>query len=524
MKIIKRIMFIISTIYMIWRFFTLPIGVDNISLVFAIVFLIIELIDYIEFMIFYFNVLRVQNKPINIQNKELQNNVDIDIIITTINEPINLIERNIKKCKKIDYKETKKHVYVADDGKREDVKKLCDKYEVKYISRKDNKNAKAGNLNNVLKKTKSPFLLFLDCDMAPNKTILKDMINYFDDENVGFVQAPQSYENPDIYQYKLRLYNTIPSDQNYFFNIHQCSNNNINAVIFCGTNAIARREVLEKIGGFATGVLTEDFATGMLIQNEGYKGIYINKEEAVGYQENNLSGFIKQRSRWQRGCIQTWKKYKLLKLKGLTLSQKAQYWSAINYWLFGIKRLVFLIAPILYSVFKIKLINCSILLFFMMWLPQYLLKRFLIDRLLKNNASSTWNKIYQTILTPIFFITSLKELIGLSKKQFETSTKNFETKEDKKISSKVQTQLFIGHFVLLTVNIFAYFMSLQNIFNNVFDILSLFWSVSNMYYLLIALIFDLSVKDYKISNYKKTNNYSKMSSIKCFANLVKKDV
>ena len=108
----------------------------------------------------------------------------------------------------------------------------------------------------------------------------------------------------------------------------------------------------------------------------------------------------KQRSRWARGCVQMSKKYKIFTCKGLSLKQKLEYFSCVSYWYLGIRRLVYLIAPLLFSLCGITVINCNIKTFICLWLPCYLLKRFAIDILEQNQRSSTWNTIYETILTP----------------------------------------------------------------------------------------------------------------------------
>ena len=56
------------------------------------------------------------------------------------------------------------------------------------------------------------------------------------------------------------------------------------------------------------GTLSEDIATGMLIESKGYKCIAINDIEAYGLSTNDVDAFVKQRSRWARGCIQMLKK------------------------------------------------------------------------------------------------------------------------------------------------------------------------------------------------------------------------
>lgn len=61
------------------------------------------------------------------------------------------------------------------------------------------------------------------------------------------------------------LKDKIPFDQNFFYNVLQTEKEKINAVVYCGTNAVLSRKALDKIGGFATGTLTEDIATRNVI-------------------------------------------------------------------------------------------------------------------------------------------------------------------------------------------------------------------------------------------------------------------
>ena len=153
-------------------------------------------------------------------------------------------------------------IYICDDGNRREIRELAKKYGVNYITRYNNKDAKAGNYNNALKYINSKYILTLDADMVPCKNLLLDLMPYFEiEEKVGFVQTPQSFRNLDIFQTRFNTENLIPSDQNFFYNDLQKAKSNINATVYCGTNAIILREALDKIGGFVTGTITEDIAT-----------------------------------------------------------------------------------------------------------------------------------------------------------------------------------------------------------------------------------------------------------------------
>lgn len=517
MKLINKITIFFSTMYILWRFTTIPTNLGTLSIIFSCIFLFIEVIDYIELLIVYFN--SITKSRANIYKKKNFDYADIDIIIPTINEPISIIKRTLDACKNIKYNFDKIHIFVSDDGNRNTVKKLVEEYNFTYLARKVHSGAKAGNINFALNHTKSDYILFLDCDMAPKANILEKLMPYIvENKNIGFVQAPQSFVNADIFQSRFNLDNDIPNDQNYFYNVLQNSNNSINSVILCGTNVVIRRKALQDIGGFDEDIIAEDFATGMLIQSKGYKGIYVNENVAEGYQEESLKGFIKQRSRWQRGCIRTGKKYHIILKRGLTIKQKMQYIVSINYWLQSIKIILFWIAPILYNIFHIYLINCKMLMFLAFWIPQYVLKRFILDKNYYGMTSNTWNKIYQSICAPIFFINAIMELIGFKKKKFDVSAKKAENLDKKNVNFKKNNHkielnfysisLFLGHFIFLALNFITYLYSLNNLSNNIFELMTLFWSSSNMFYLIISIIFDLSKNKNTHDIQLRTNRYT----------------
>ena len=71
------------------------------------------------------------------------------------------------------------HIYVCDDGDRLEIKDLTIKINVNYISRSNRKDAKAGNYNNALLKTTSPYIATFDSDMAPTKDFLLTTLPFF---------------------------------------------------------------------------------------------------------------------------------------------------------------------------------------------------------------------------------------------------------------------------------------------------------------------------------------------------------
>lgn len=117
---------------------------------------------------------------------------------------------------------SKVHIYLCDDNDRPEMAKLAQKMGVGYLGLSGNKLAKAGNLNNALSKTDSPLVVTFDSDMIPRSSFLMKTVPYFflpemiledgvwrkrteeeldPDYKIGFVQTPQSFYNPDLFQF-----------------------------------------------------------------------------------------------------------------------------------------------------------------------------------------------------------------------------------------------------------------------------------------------------------------------------------
>ncbi|MCH5139103.1 glycosyltransferase, partial [Clostridiaceae bacterium UIB06] len=275
-KIIKAIVlaifFVSYVIYLYWRaVYTIPFTLGYVSIIAGILLFIAEFVGFIEAAIFYITLWNI-NTPTtpSIETKDFP---DIDVFIATYNEPKELLYKTIVGCKNMKYPDKNRvHIYICDDGNRNEIRELCKEMSVGYITRTDNTHAKAGNLNNALRKTNSPYIVTFDADMIPMHDFLMKTIPFFlTEESIGFVQVPQNFYNPDPFQYNLFLENNIPNEQNLFSRLIQAGKSRFNAIIYAGSNTVISRQALEDIGGLALGTITEDFATGMLIQSKGYK-------------------------------------------------------------------------------------------------------------------------------------------------------------------------------------------------------------------------------------------------------------
>ena len=194
----------ISLIYIIWRITVIPIHDGLISFILGITLYLAELLGLIAFFNFQYlfaKKYKLELKTLNdFSNKNIPN---VDVLICTYNEPLALLEKTIAAATNMSYPKDKLKIYVCDDGKRNNLKSLCYKYKVNYITREDNEGAKAGNINNALKHIKGDLFAVLDADMIPKEEFLEKTVGYFSDDNMAFVQTPQVYYNQDMYQYNL---------------------------------------------------------------------------------------------------------------------------------------------------------------------------------------------------------------------------------------------------------------------------------------------------------------------------------
>jgi cellulose synthase (UDP-forming) len=130
----------------------------------------------------------------------------------------------------------------------------CGSVAARYVTRADNKGAKAGNLNNGLSitagQTNAPVILVLDADFAPSSDFLRRTVGLLSSPGVAVVQTPQFYYNPDPIQHNLLATQSWVDDQRFFFDVFQPAKDAWGCAFCVGTSFIVRRDRLEEIGGF----------------------------------------------------------------------------------------------------------------------------------------------------------------------------------------------------------------------------------------------------------------------------------
>lgn len=116
----------------------------------------------------------------------------VDLFIATYSEDVELVRLSIQDALKMTYPaEIVYRVHVLDDGRRPEMRAVCEEEGVNYITRDNNIGYKAGNIRNGMEHTDGDFLIICDADTRVFPTLLTHTLGYFRDPDVAWVQTPQ---------------------------------------------------------------------------------------------------------------------------------------------------------------------------------------------------------------------------------------------------------------------------------------------------------------------------------------------
>lgn len=514
-KIWFWLMTVTSVIYILWRlFFTLPINAGIVALIAGIALFLSEFISMLEAVIHY--ICMSKDKTPEFPVIAEADYPHVDVLIATHSEEADLLFKTINGCKHMDYPDKSKvHIYLCDDNNRPEIAKLARDMGVGYFGLSDNKLAKAGNLNHALSKTDSPLIVTFDADMIPRSNFLMETVPYFSlpkmifdhgewrkrteeeinpDYKIGFVQTPQSFYNPDLFQFIFFAENSIPNEQDYFFKEVNVGRNSSNSAIYAGSNTVISRQALEEVGGIRTKTITEDFATGIDIQSKGYTCFAVDQVLASGLAPDDFPNLLKQRQRWGRGCVQTIRSFKFLFGK-LPFASKLSYLSCLLYWWTFLRRIVYILSPILFTVFGVLVVKTDIWGILLIWLPSYLIYNHSLRLVSGKVRDQKWSNIVDTILCPYMILPILAETFGIRMKKFSVTNK------EKTVSRSAKIIYAIPHMILLAASMVGIYFSVEHmlLYKNTLGLVVLFWLCMNTYFLAMAIFFLLGRINYRSS-------------------------
>lgn len=398
----------------------------------------------------------------------------VDVFVPSYNESAELVAATLAAATTMDYPEEKLRVWLLDDGgtvqkrtqddpvaaaaaelRHREMKALAESLGAGYLTRDRNVSAKAGNLNAALGHTDGELVAIFDADHAPTHDFLQETVGHFDeDPRLFLVQTPHFFLNPDPIEKNLSTWARMPSENEMFYSVIQRGLDRWNAAFFCGSAAVLRRTALDEAGGFSGVSITEDCETTLDLHARGWTSRFVDKPMIAGLQPETLGSFIGQRSRWCRGMIQILLLKNPLFRPGLSLAQRIAYVSSALFWLFPLPRLAFVIAPLLYIFFGVKLYVANVQ-EFVAYTAVYMVVNMLMQNYLYGRVRWPWiSELYEYVQMPYLAQAIISVILNPRKPTFNVTDKGVTTDEAR--LSELATPYFVLFGVLAVASGIAF--------------------------------------------------------------------
>lgn len=467
------------TYYLWWRIGS---TLNPSALFFSILLLVGEIIGILDFYMFALMTWNTDEK----RPSPPEEGLSVDVFIPTYNEDLPILEATIIGCLNMRYPHK---TFLLDDGNREEVRALAESLGCGYLTREDNRFAKAGNINAALKKTNGDFIAIMDADMVPQPDYLEKTLGYFSDPKTAIVQLPQEFYNTDSVQHVKNSSNW--HEQQLFYHVIQPGKNNINAPFWCGSPSVVRRAALESVGGVATESITEDFLTSIKLNSAGWKIKYHHEVLAFGIAPQTLFAFNVQRFRWAQGAMKILKsRYNPLIAKNLTFKQRVSHFAAIFTYFDSYQKLIFFIIPVVFLATGILPVRFSSgLEFFVKWSLYYVLIMLTNVALGRGYFKYLEVEKYNT-LKMFTFIKASFALVSSRKQSFRVTPKSVENtiKQKERRELKIQILLLVIVFLAVTAGAVKIVFGLyQSSFELGAMLVSIFWCLFNCLVLVLSL-------------------------------------
>jgi len=233
----------------------------------------------------------------------------VSIIVPAFNEEVNAT-RTVDYLLKSNYSDFE--VIFVDDGSKDDTYKIVktafeNNPKVRVLTKTN--GGKAAALNFGIEHASGEILVCIDADTILPADAIGKMIPFFEDPQVGSVAG------------NVRVGNTV-NMLTHWQSIEYTTSQNFDRRAYDTVNAILvvpgaigafRKTAMEKIEGFTTDTLAEDCDLTLRMLRAGYKIRSCNGALALTEAPETLNMFMKQRSRWTFGMMQSfWKHRDLL--------------------------------------------------------------------------------------------------------------------------------------------------------------------------------------------------------------------
>jgi hypothetical protein len=236
----------------------------------------------------------------------------VSLHVPAYNEPPDMLIQTIQSLEQLDYPQLE--VVVIDNNTKDPetwqpVARWCQgRQRVRFVHVEDLPGYKSGALNLTLREHTDPaaeLVGVIDADYLVDPAYLREVVGYFADPNIAFVQTPQDYRDYQGDAYLTACYDAYK----YFFVTSMPARNERDSIIFAGTMGLLRRSALEQLGGWDEWTITEDAETSLRLLRSGWSGWFHGEPLGRGIMPLTFAALKSQRFRWCFGGMQILRKH-----------------------------------------------------------------------------------------------------------------------------------------------------------------------------------------------------------------------
>ncbi len=236
------------------------------------------------------------------QNKETEDidNIipEVTLFIAAYNEDY-VVEEKMKNCYEIDYPKDKLKILWITDGSNDKTNELLKQYENITLLFQPERKGKTAAINRGMKFVNTPITVFTDANTFINSSSIKDIINSFNNKNVGCVACEKKINNNS------RENNAAKNESLYWkyeSKLKQMDSELNSTIGAAGELYAIRTSLFEEM---PDNTLLDDFILSMRIAMKGYIILYCEKAYAIENGSANINEERKRKIRIAAGGIQS---------------------------------------------------------------------------------------------------------------------------------------------------------------------------------------------------------------------------
>jgi cellulose synthase (UDP-forming) len=224
-------------------------------------------------------------------------------------EPPEMLEQSLAALVAIDYPHD---TWVLDEGGDPEMRRICDRLGVQYFSRRGRpeyqaksgrlqSGSKHGNYNAWLDAVgfdRYDVLAAFDPDHIARPEFLDQVVGYFRDPGIGYVQPAQAYYN----QGASFIARGAAEETYAYYSAVQMASYGIGYPIIVGGHNVHRMSALKVVGGFAAHD-ADDLLLTLEYRAAGWQGVYVPRILARGLAPVDWRGYLTQQRRWARSVL-----------------------------------------------------------------------------------------------------------------------------------------------------------------------------------------------------------------------------